>query len=189
MKVNLLNEYIISIFDLHAPVRTARITKTPWVTPILKHLMALRNKALSKYKKRQNRETCEAYWQLRNYVTATLCREKKAFLDDQIRHNGSTDNLKLLRQLDVHGKDKPNVPDGLGTVDQNNDYFVNIPQVELDLDTLNFYLGKKRDNDVFFEFKMATIEEIRSALFSIKSSAVGSDGIGISMLLRSCPVV
>jgi hypothetical protein len=161
----------------------------PWITQNLKYLMSLRNKAHSKYKKNKTNQNWESYRQLRNFVTASMDREKKAFLEDRIRRNGSRDNWKLLRELKVYGKEKSSVPDELGTVDEINDYFVNIPQVDPDPDTLNFYLNGYRDNILSFDFRMATTEEISTALFSIKSKAVGTDGISINMLMYCHPFI
>ena len=190
-KLDFFNDLIISIFNVHAPIRTARITKkrTPWITQNLKYIMSLRNKALSKYKKHRTNQNWESYRQLRNYVTLAIGREKKAFLQDRIRRNGSRDNWKLLKELNIYGKNEPSVPDELGTVDEINDYFVNIPQVDPDPETLDFYLNNRHESVMGFDFRLATVEEIKTALFSIKSRAVGVDGISIDMLLYCCPLI
>src|SRR5699024_7433734 len=67
-KIELFKKYILNIFDIHAPLRTVRISKNkaPWLTPAD---MRLRNKALSRYKANKSHESWETYRQLRNYVS------------------------------------------------------------------------------------------------------------------------
>nr|CAH7757384.1 unnamed protein product [Callosobruchus chinensis] len=48
-----ISDNIIALFDHHAPLKTIRVTKprAPWLTPNLKLLMKLRDKALHRFRK------------------------------------------------------------------------------------------------------------------------------------------
>ncbi|XP_074029255.1 uncharacterized protein [Leptinotarsa decemlineata] len=51
--VSFLNDNILNLFEKHAPSQTKRVTKppAPWLTYNIKMMIALKNRALSKYKK------------------------------------------------------------------------------------------------------------------------------------------
>lgn len=72
-----------------------------------------------------------------------------------------------------------------------NNFFLNtltnsIPDAQI----LNYLTNQKLNEDTQ-QFKLKTIEEneIFKILLSIKSKSVGPDGIGITMLLMSCPKI
>lgn len=67
-KIKFLNSYILQLFDKHAPVKTAYISKpyAPWLTPTIKIMMRERNKLLSKYKRTEKLEAWVQYKQFRN---------------------------------------------------------------------------------------------------------------------------
>ena len=51
--VEFFNEHVLHLFNIHTPIKTAKITKppAPWLTDNLKLMIKLKNKALTKYKK------------------------------------------------------------------------------------------------------------------------------------------
>ena len=180
----------MQLFGRHAPVRNARVTKkkAPWITQNVKFFMNLRDKALSKYKRNNTPVNWENYRQLRNYVTIAIKNEKKSYLDNNLRRNNQKNNWKLLRELDIYSKAHKTIPDHLCNVTEINNFFANAAKASAaDPVTLNNYLQNKKQGVGIFEFKLATTEEVRTALFSIKSHAVGTDGIGLSMLSYCCP--
>lgn len=86
-KVEYMENIITRLFNIHAPLRKIRLTKkfNPWVTSNIKLMMRMRDKALSDYRKSLksldiSRAQTEAKWiyykELRNFVTASLRREK-----------------------------------------------------------------------------------------------------------------
>lgn len=189
-KLKMFNLYILHLFDKHAPVRNARISKkrAPWITANIKYLMKLRDKALSKYKQRQTPENWERYRQLRNQTTNAILNEKRGYLHSNLIRNTQKNNWKLLRELGVYsGKAKP-IPEHIGTADDINNFFTNAALSSTpDPETLNFYSQNKKQDTGTFQFRLATLDEVQTALLSIKSQAVGTDGIGVSMLCRCCP--
>ena len=190
-KLELFNTLVLSLYDVHAPLKTARITKkkAPWITQNIKYFMHLRDRALTKYKKNNNLQNWESYRQLRNVVTIAIANEKKSYLNHNMRTNNPKNNWKLLRDLDIYTKSSTSVPDNLGTVDDINHYFASTSKSSNpDPATIDFYLHNKRQGiDDVLEYRLATTDEVYSALSTIKTEATSTDGIGLSMLMRCCP--
>lgn len=53
--------------------------------------------------------------------TGAMNREKTAFFEDRIRRNGSLENWKLSKRVNVNGNETPIVSGKLETVDEIND--------------------------------------------------------------------
>ena len=192
LKLDTFNAYIINLFDTHAPIREARITrkKAPWLTQNIKYLMNLRNKALSKYKKSRTLENWEYYRRLRNQVTLTIQNEKKNYLENNIRPNSPKNNWKMLRDLGVYSRDSKHLSENLGSVKEINTYFVNsVISTPPDPDTLNNYLHNKKTGTGTFQFRLATHDEVHAAICLVKTQAIGTDGIGMSMLCHCYPYI
>jgi len=106
--INLMVDFLVKnikgLFDLHAPVRTVRITKpwAPWLTETIKSMIKLRDSAFVQYKRSRSIGDFSYYKQLRNYVTAAIRREKKAYIEHKFRTGGSAELWKTLRSLNIH---------------------------------------------------------------------------------------
>ena len=122
--IEFLNNNLLFLFDIHVPVRTVRITKAPalWLTPNLKLMMKLRNKARYKYEKTKTEISLKEYRELRNFLNMAVENEKRSFL----HHKFKTDPKSFWRTLkwlnigkfdySVSNTDNPG---------KFNDYFVN----------------------------------------------------------------
>nr|CAI5850104.1 unnamed protein product [Callosobruchus analis] len=139
LKVSYLENIINTLFNVHAPIRKIKITKKccPWVTPNIKLMMKARDLALSEYRRslkslyvtsEQSKRKWNTYKELRNYVTAAIRREKKAFIESNLKNNIRNSKLfwNSLTKLDVHKKLKIfNLPDHLMDPDKINSHFIN----------------------------------------------------------------
>nr|CAH7758423.1 unnamed protein product [Callosobruchus chinensis] len=76
-KLTLLNKLIVQLFDKHAPVKPARITKpyAPWITNDVKKMMRERDIALQKYKQTKSIADHSNYAKLRNLVLSAIQRD------------------------------------------------------------------------------------------------------------------
>lgn len=74
-KAMFLSDNIVRLFDLHAPLRSIKISKPylPWITENVKFMIKLRNLALNRFKRTRSPVHWEYYKQLRNYVTGDSC--------------------------------------------------------------------------------------------------------------------
>nr|CAH7743080.1 unnamed protein product [Callosobruchus chinensis] len=81
-KAKFISDDIIALFDHHAPLKTIRVTKprAPWLTPNLKLLMKLRDKALYRFRKNPSPANRTHYNELRNFVVSATVAEKRGYL-------------------------------------------------------------------------------------------------------------
>nr|CAI5827095.1 unnamed protein product [Callosobruchus analis] len=106
-KLTLLNRLIVQLFDKHAPVRTARITKpyAPWITCNVKRMMRERDIALQKYKQTKSVADYSNYAMIRNLVLSTVRKEKAAYLSTKLNTGPVSkmdrDKNKGLRNGDI----------------------------------------------------------------------------------------
>nr|CAI5834113.1 unnamed protein product [Callosobruchus analis] len=185
-KLTLFNNYIIQLFDKHAPLRIVRIKhkRKPWVTENIRLIQKLRDKALHTFKKNKTEHAWSQYKYWRNFANSSLYREKKAYLNSQLAKGSKNEKWRILKQLDVIKSKKTNVPEHLSIPDKINEYFASIMNSNLEPDdvTISTYAHSLHQQAGSFSFKMATINEVGDLIASIKSKAVGFDSIGIDML-------
>lgn len=72
-----------------------------------------------------------------------------------------------------------------------NSYFVSImqPNGQPCLERIKFYSRNFYNNNLSYDFSLATIDNVHDILFSIKSNAIGSDEISMKMLQLTSPLV
>ncbi|CAH0559663.1 unnamed protein product [Brassicogethes aeneus] len=192
-KLTILNNILLSLFDHYAPVRTVRVTKkrAPWLTDNLRLIFRLRNKALQKFKKTKTPNNWDNYKMLRNYANKLIKNEKRAHINSVFTSNNSKQNWKILKDLNVTSKSLPEIPSNLNNEIDINNYFASIIQTEQEPDSIkyNFYNNNEITGVSSFHFSTVSENEVHKCLLSIKSKAVGSDGISIGMLLFCCPFI
>lgn len=132
---------------------------------------------------------------MRNFTNTAIKHEKRAYINFALSNEKSSNVLyKELNKLNIYTNPKrnsPEIPDHLNDLEAINRYFVQSTFSNLvpNQDIINNLL---EDSDNFareFDFTTVDENEILKALSSIKSTAVGSDGIGIHMLQYCCPFI
>lgn len=190
-KVEFLCDNVNILLDRHAPYVTHRITKqySPWLTGTLRVMKKDRDVALSRYKRFPSQEHWNNYKCLRNLVTATMRREKKAFFVQKCGQGDSRELWENLRLLNVGNTKRRSVelPDELRDSKKINDFFVNsIPNIQPDQEQVEFYNNNKL-NDSNFEFACVEDIDVLNVIKSIKSKATGIDGINIKTITLCVP--
>lgn len=191
-KIELLNSYILELFDTHAPYITSRISKpyAPWLTHNLKQMMKQRDKALSKYKRTKSTDDHTYYKQMRNLVTNAVTKEKAAYLTFQQNNVNKKELWKSIKYLNMKKRTVTDIPNDLKHPNNLNDYFLSVFSPPNNcLDKTNFYKSNKHDNNFKFTFRLATIEEVKSEIYNLKSNAYGKDNICAKMLQLCLPAV
>lgn len=191
--VNFLNSNILYLFDIHAPNKTARITKppAPWLTENLRFMMKLRDKALTKYKKLKTKEARGEYRNLRNLVNMAVKSEKKAYLQHAFKADPKN-FWRMLKYLNVCSNADNASSSALdSSPDELNNFFVNnVPQTNVvNEDFIDTTYVNRLWPGLSEQFNFATVtpEKVEKILFDIKSNAVGPDGISIKMVLYLIP--
>lgn len=191
-KLNLLNNYILTLFDKHAPLKTSRISKpyAPWITTSIKDMMKTRNKALQKYKRTKDPNDHNFYKELRNLVISALRREKAAYLSHQLKNPNNKELWKSIRILNIKQKSLTEIPQQLKNVNDINNYFLSVfSPVNNCPNTTNYYATNKFNNNISFSFRLATVEDIKTIILDLKSNAYGIDQICARMLQYCSPVI
>ncbi|KAF2879600.1 hypothetical protein ILUMI_26570, partial [Ignelater luminosus] len=128
-KLIFFNNTILSLFDIYAPVRKAKITKksSPWLKDDLKRLMNTRDNTLKSYRRTNDVTERFRYKTLKNLVNRLVVREKKAYIEEEIQSDNSKRNLyKVLNEMGLgHKQHRHNLPDQLSNINAINNYFVN----------------------------------------------------------------
>jgi len=191
-KVNLFNNLLTALFDRHAPFIMRRFNKPfkPWHTENINFLMKRRNNACRNYERTNKLEDLNYYRQLRNYTTYMQRHEKRAYLNYCFSSGNTQDLWSMIRKFGIQSR-KPEIPDHLCNVDAINDFFVaaqtNSPA---DINLQHFYDSNIHNSITdLFVFNLTTEDEILKILSTIKSEAVGADGMGIKMLSLCCPFI
>lgn len=191
-KVKFLSDNIIVLLDIHAPFKTYKISKkyAPWRTNTITSMTDTRNKALSKFKKSKSMADWETYKTLRNTVTAAVRKEKKVYYDRYFNNNINQKNVWAgVRTMGIIDKKNSDLPSNLSNVTDINDHFLqSVPDIPPDQDLISFY--SSRDNSSIpraFSFTPITELQVLEIIKSIKSKAVGYDGINIATIHLCVP--
>ncbi|KAF2897831.1 hypothetical protein ILUMI_08345 [Ignelater luminosus] len=176
-KVQYFNDSLLNLVNIHFPLKQSIFSKNPqpWITPNIKLMMKLRSNALKRYKRTRDLTHFQYYKTLRNFTTASIHREKKAFLEFSFHVKDAKLLWKNLKQFDIVTNNKSkNILPVLRDVNKINNYFVNsLPA---------FYLA---DNDVlqFYDNNLMRNYENRLCF----SSVAGADVLNITLLKMCCP--
>lgn len=194
-KVSFFNENINILMDIHAPFKTSTFNKfhKPWVTDNVKLIMNLRDKAEKKFKRSKNPLHFDEYKNLRNFVNICIKREKRAYLQTSLL-KGSKDKWNALKKLNIVKKNKEVtkiIPENLSNVNAINQHFVNsVPAINNPgNDIYDYYNNIKDTIKVSLQFKPISVSEVCNYLVSIKTRAVGADGIHINFIILCCPFI
>lgn len=187
-----LNTNLLYLFDIHAPVKTAKITKAPapWLTDNLKLMIKLKKQALTKYKKCKSNQSWAEYKELRNLVNMSVKSEKKAYLQHCFRTDPKN-FWRTLKYLNVHSSTKNTHFDMAESEDFNNFFCNSAYQADLDNEQFvneNYTNSSSHTLNVErFSFAQVDVNTVENVLHTIKSDAVGPDGISLKMILYSTP--
>lgn len=181
-----LNTNLLFVFESCAPIRTVRVTKppAPWITPVIREMMELRDKAYNRFKKSKSLAHWQYYKTLRNYTKQAIKREKKTYIDTVLKEKNSKRTWNTLRHLHIL-TDRKNfeLPPNLNNLNAINDHFVSTPQLnknESQIKILAKYKHKMNPS-ITFKFKPVNSNDVVKCFNSLKSNAVGADLISLKM--------
>ncbi|XP_037299945.1 uncharacterized protein LOC115455175 [Manduca sexta] len=193
-KVQLFNKMILNLYDLYAPVkRIKKQTKsTPWITNMVKFMMAFRDSALNRARTSGKDTHKEYYKSLRNMVNSSVEREKSAYFNFYINNNKDKpkqmwNHLKRTCSLDNSVKNLT-APENLNDPNKINNFFLDVPGGgNVGRKHMDFFSCNKFSERVFY-LKMTTESEVLKIVKSIKTKACGHDSINIEMIRLTLPV-
>lgn len=194
-KVNYLNEILLNIFDILAPVREIQIKskKPPWLTDTIKLMVRLKARAFNRFKKTRSQQHWYYYKQLKNQTNIAVRNEKKRYLEHCVNNNINNSRLlwKKLNELNIYNKCFNSIlPESLDKPNEINKHFLQYSSntASVDEHLLQYYKQHLITNiDQPFTFNTVTEETVKKMLLEIKSLAVGADQISLDIILLSCP--
>lgn len=192
-KVEYLMDAITFLFDIHAPLKTITIRRNyrPYITPTIKQIIRLKDRAYKKYKKSRSITQLQYFKDLRNYLSLAIKNEKTAYIQHQININKNNPS-KLWRDFsswNIHGKPVLEIDPVLQDVNNINNYFIESTQSkDVNIDTLDYFTNHMQDNIMEKNiFSIVTCDKVEEVLFSITSNASGIDNINLKMLKLTIP--
>lgn len=192
-KINIFNDLILQLFNQHAPIKEARITKpcAPWLTSNIKIFMKQRDTALRKFKRKKDPNDWSNYKFLRNFTLSMIRKEKKKYLDTICGENNIKKTWSTIKNFNItSGKKNQTIPNNLSDPNDLNNFFATfIQNVSNCNERISFYENNLYNKDLKFSFKLSTISEVNKALNSIKTNATGLDEISPLMLKYCSPYI
>ncbi|KAL4702651.1 hypothetical protein ACJJTC_013829 [Scirpophaga incertulas] len=135
--VGLFEEFMLLLFDHHAPVKIISIKPDksfPWVTETLKQMMHLRNQALCMYRATKSESDKTSWKDLQVMVRTSMDAEKRAFFNHFVNsqvQNGKTFWKSLqLKALAIPSQEST-LPYNLNDPNTINQHFLDVQCVEM----------------------------------------------------------
>ncbi|KAK9883863.1 hypothetical protein WA026_004803 [Henosepilachna vigintioctopunctata] len=126
-------------------------------------MIKLRESALSKFKRTRSASDWLNYKELRNFVTGSLRREKKAFLNRRAK-GGGRDLWRALNSLNIGGGSGFEIPMNLRDPNGINRHFSSVftPKGNCSV-AADFYRSHKFNDDLHFSLSLSTEDECSSS--------------------------
>lgn len=192
-KLDIFASLLVGLFNIHAPIRTVRVTKpkSPWLTDALLLMIEQKDRALKKYKRSKNIADYEQYKRIRNLTSSALRNEKRAYIHNFVENeNNPKKTWKALESLNVKlKKNNYTIPERLANSQEINRFLTSSinPNDQDCRDTINYYENRTFNPNVNFTFHMTTIEDVTKIIRELKSTAYGIDDISSTMLKYCSP--
>lgn len=189
-KVSFFNTTVLDLFDQHAPIRRVKVrhNPAPWITTQIKELMARRDKAKSRYKRRPSELNLSYYKSLRNRCSH-LCQDaKRRYFHDQLNNRSSSDVWKFLKSVGI-GKSPTNQCKDVN-LDDLNKHFSFLP-FSLDSSVKAVTLERLSRLPLSqcspFDLSDVSEDDVKKSVLAITSSAVGNDKLCSRMVSLILP--
>lgn len=174
-QVAFLTDHINFFYNKYVPIKTKTLNRdqNPWFDAEIRYLICLRNIAYGRWKRFKTPELHGLYKSARNKVNSTINYKKRSYYTQKFDRALTTkETWKNIRCIGI-GKDASSDNNDLD-VDILNSKFVNINMVTPDP---GFYSEVIDLHEPFFYFNSVTNSEVLESIMSIKSNAVGLDGV------------
>lgn len=194
-KIYLLSLNIMHLLNKHAPIKTKKVKlkpHTPWITPNIRLMMKLRDKAHRDYKKNKSDAKLQYYRELRNFTKHALARERAAYFGQLATKKGK-DFWSTAKKLQLSAKGiNYDIPPHLSDPEEIHKYFLQHVNAESTVcyEKLNFYQSNIQNNlNRSFSFQLIDADNILKILSEIHTKAVGEDGISIKDIVLCLPYI
>ena len=193
-RVSCLNNFILQLYDTHAPVKQKRVSRppAPWITDEIRQYMSNRDTAFRNYRRslKTNPDAAtgklELYRTLRNRCNQAIRNAKLRYAHHTLKHRSPKELWKNLKLFGINtSKKSQNVDLSSLSPDTVNNHFCKVP-TKPDCRKPIFH-RPLRDNG--FSLTCVTPDMVLKAINRIKSSATGADGISIVLIKKILPFI
>ncbi|PSN46941.1 hypothetical protein C0J52_21277 [Blattella germanica] len=160
-KVTKLNEYILTLYDKHAPLRTKKVKKrpSPWMSTLIRDMMVERDLAFKKYGCNKSDENFDHYKRLRNKTTQEIRIAKLRHYHGMMEPR--TNPTLLWQDLRTIGLMKPRTQ---------------VENITFSLETLNDHFTSVRTSTINETLKQQTTDELLNKPLPIGEHCLNKDG-------------
>ncbi|KAJ2939918.1 hypothetical protein O0L34_g6624 [Tuta absoluta] len=188
-KVAAFQTLILSLYDKHAPLREVRVRHypAPWLTPEIKSLMTRRDAARVRMRHSPCEESINTYHELRKICNKMCRNSKRQHIHTSIEDCPSHKLWKFLKTIGV-GKAREDTFQSLD-LDALNNFFGTSPvcvAADVKMRTLKELADAPLSAPLPLDLGHVTENEVVKILKSIKTKAVGEDGLSLDMIIPFC---
>lgn len=192
-QLEFFNENVMELFYLFVPLKTFKTKqmRPVWISFNIIKVMKLRNKAYSKWTRNRTEINWKAYTLLRNNVTTLKRNSKRAFasakLDPKLPPRLFWKNLSNLGIGKI--REKSEIP---FTPNELNTHFCSHGVASghvLNSNSNNIVFTESNLNSPLLAFEHISDLQLYKAIHSIKSQAVGLDGVSIKFIKIIFPLI
>lgn len=186
------NEYILNLFDLHAPLKKVLIKENchPWITDTVKEMIKLRDKCHGRAKATGSSRHIDSYKELKYLVRAALESEKCAYFKININNNIKQPK-KLWSQIksttSFSKRSEHSLPHFCSDPEKINQHFLDVPGSGRVTNADLKYFEHHRFGNTHFQLEPVPEDTVLRLLRSLKSNAQGCDHISLDMLMMTIP--
>ena len=187
-KVNSFNDILTDLMDKHTPIKSLNIKHkvTPWITKDTLKLNSRRNKARKKHLRCKTDANYERFRDLRNKTKQAIRNAKIRYYHTVLSSSSSKAVWNGIRSLGIKTKaSNDHILEFPVNANELNRHYVSVSSVENSHsveEAINRYTDKPQPSHEKFYFKYVHPLEIKEAICSIKSKAVGEDGLPVLFL-------
>ncbi|KAJ0171968.1 hypothetical protein K1T71_012731 [Dendrolimus kikuchii] len=191
-KVYVFNTALLRLYDLHAPMRRVRIKHlpAPWLTDDIKKLIHKKSMAKTKYKLKPSDENKQAFIRARNRCNR-VCRDaQRRYIHESVEKDNPSKVWKFLKSLGV-GKSVQNPVPNNFDIDSLNQHFTSTKYFDKITKSNTLKDLSSIPTPLHPNFILSPLSEcdVKIAIKSISSNAVGSDGISRGMIVPILDVI
>lgn len=184
-KLDIFLSQINNVFERHVPLRSFRVKNNscPWYTQVVEQSFRHRNRLYNYWKRNPTPLSRVAFTRARNRANLLVRQAKKVYFERKLNVSLPTKELwRNVKKLGVHSRSSTVTcldPDEL------NNFFCE----NNSLDHNHFNQLPDTSRNCTFSFSVASETDVLSALMSIRSNAIGEDGLPLKFLKIVLPFI
>ncbi|XP_063825284.1 uncharacterized protein LOC135074832 [Ostrinia nubilalis] len=179
-KVAVFNSNLLTLYDVHAPLRLVKLKRppAPWISKGVRMAMTRRDRAFHNYKRDRSDINWCKYKAARNRCNQVVRSAKRRHIHDNIIDASSADVWKFLKTLGI-GKNPTKLTHSSFSGDDLNTHFSSASVLDplIRSQTISEVTSTALLVPEVFVFSAVSDDGVRKIIHSIKSKAVGVDDI------------